>query len=170
MRGRLLVAEGGRKDTLRVVDASLAPPLSIGQVELTVVTVPGKVMLAAQSEYFRGLWWGAGDRAGGECMRGRSGWCCGTSTRLRCRRVGRGGRGHEAAMVQGEMGSKRRRGRCWSERCSRQQTCDAYGGDRVLCSQWPGHSGWNYLQVCSYVLRHLCFWNMSNKFLLGKGL
>jgi hypothetical protein len=32
-RGRLLVAESGRKDTLRMVEASLAPPLWMGLVE-----------------------------------------------------------------------------------------------------------------------------------------
>jgi hypothetical protein len=46
----------------------------------------------------------------------------------------------------------------------------AQGGDRVLSSQWSSHSGWNYLQLCPYFLRHLCFGAMSIKFLLGKGL
>ena len=93
-RGRLLVAEFGRKDTLRVVEASLAPPPWMGPVEEAaqdsgatmatktqsklalenydkiledgiladvVLVVDGerfpahRVILAAQSEYFRGL-------------------------------------------------------------------------------------------------------------------
>ena len=93
-RGRLLVTEWGRKDTLRVVEASLAPPLWMGPVEEAaedseapkpmtaafaalqqdygelvedgaladvVLVVDGerfpanRVVLAAQSEYFRGL-------------------------------------------------------------------------------------------------------------------
>jgi DNA-binding beta-propeller fold protein YncE len=94
-RGRLLVAEYGRKDTLRVVEASLAPPLWMGPVEkaandseapspvrvqaaLAALENYGKLLengtladvvlvvegerfpahrgvLAAQSEYFRGL-------------------------------------------------------------------------------------------------------------------
>ncbi len=109
-RGCLLVTELGRKDTLRVVEASLAPPLWMGPaaedseapkprtavfVELqqdygklvedgaladVVLEVEGqrfpahRGMLAARSEYFRGLFlsgmqgggfggWGAGDRA-----------------------------------------------------------------------------------------------------------
>ena len=55
----------------------------------------------------------------------------------------------------------------WAQR---QASGGAQGGDRVLCSQWPTHSGWKYLQLCPYFLRHLCFCTVSNKFLLGKGL
>jgi hypothetical protein len=54
-RGRLLVAEvEGKEDTLRVVEASLAPPLWMGPVEEAVVTVPAKThaaLLAVQQDY-----------------------------------------------------------------------------------------------------------------------
>jgi sugar lactone lactonase YvrE len=55
-RGRLLVAEVGRKDTLRVVEASLAPPLWMGPVEEAVVTVPAKAhaaLVALQQDCFK---------------------------------------------------------------------------------------------------------------------
>ena len=40
-RGRLLVAELGREDTLRVVDASLAPPAWMGPVEAAAAPAAG---------------------------------------------------------------------------------------------------------------------------------
>ncbi len=184
-RGRLLVAELDRSDTLRVVEASLAPPLWMGPLEEAVVTVPAKahaalvalqqgcfkmvgdseladVVLVVEGEgafprapgyacgaerVFPGAaavgdgggevreWWGAGDRAGGSERGGAPG---GAAVRLRCRRVRRGGRGLEAAMVRGLMGKKRRQGRCWSERCSRQQTCSGWRG--CWSTAWR-HSG-----------------------------
>ncbi len=53
-RGRLLVAEVGRKDTLRVVEASLTPPLWMGPVEEAAESfVPAKTLakLAALENY-----------------------------------------------------------------------------------------------------------------------
>ncbi len=55
-RGRLLVAESDRHDTLRVVEASLAPPLWMGPVEEAAqdseAAMPLKAALAAlQQDY-----------------------------------------------------------------------------------------------------------------------
>ena len=127
-RGRLLVAEDGRADTLRVVEASLAPPW-MGPVAAAAVAPLDEVkaamkaalqdygklvegpeladmvlvvegerfpahrgVLAARSEYFRGLLLSGRQRGAGSkrsswrrLARGRSGWCCGTCTRQRCR-------------------------------------------------------------------------------------
>ena len=46
----------GRKDTLRVVEASLAPPLWMGPVEEALVTVPAKAhaaLVALQQDCFK---------------------------------------------------------------------------------------------------------------------
>jgi len=45
-RGRLLVAEMGRSDTLRVVEASLAPPLWMGPVEEAAAVLPDEAILS----------------------------------------------------------------------------------------------------------------------------
>jgi hypothetical protein len=45
-RGRLLVSEHGRVDTLRVVEASLVAPLWMGQVEEDEEPMPAKVKAA----------------------------------------------------------------------------------------------------------------------------
>ncbi len=55
-RGRLLVSEDSREDTLRVVEVSLAPPLWMGPVEEAVVTVPAKAhaaLVALQQDCFK---------------------------------------------------------------------------------------------------------------------
>ena len=46
-RGRLLVAEVGRSNTLRVVEASLAPPLWMGPVEEAEAVLHDESMLSA---------------------------------------------------------------------------------------------------------------------------
>jgi len=45
-RGRLLVTEEGRVDTLRMVEASLAPPLWMGPVEEAAAVLPDEDMLS----------------------------------------------------------------------------------------------------------------------------
>jgi len=45
-RGRLLVTEEGRVDTLRMVEASLAPPLWMGPVEEAAAVLPDEAMLS----------------------------------------------------------------------------------------------------------------------------
>jgi hypothetical protein len=55
-RGRLLVSEVGRPDSLRVVEASLVAPLWMGPVEEAVVTVPAKAhaaLVALQQDCFK---------------------------------------------------------------------------------------------------------------------
>ena len=46
----------------------------------------------------------------------------------------------------------------------------AEGDYRVLCSQYPAHSGKTCVQFSSCFLGHLFFCTMSNKFLIDKGL
>ena len=165
-RGRLLVAEIGRADKLRVVEASLAPPPWMGPVEEkneppqafgnpvledyakladdgdladVVFVVEGqrfpayRGVLAARTEYFRGLFKSAGLRHQGGVLRGRECPCvpCAAAVPV-CRRGGWIPGGKEAVGQVGPGGVVGRedvgvRGEGWREKVRGRQQRGAKG-------------------------------------------
>jgi DNA-binding beta-propeller fold protein YncE len=100
-------------------------------------------VLAVRSEYFRGLLLSGmqeGRSSWGRLARGRSGWCCGTCTRLRCRRGGRR-RAQETmrAGVEGRADALGMAARAARER-DRARVRSAAGRVRAARRAWAGRA------------------------------